>query len=156
MNVVKYTHLLLSSVLMAASGAALACGEMMVNSGKGLAFQSYLDSNPAEVLVLFTEDSDERAFAGLEQAGHHLKLVVNASQLAEELASGKYDIVIAEYALVDTVAPLASSTSGTRLLPIVARGLRRSTDVKERFKHVLEAGRGVSSYQAVIRRVMSQ
>jgi len=156
MNVVKLAQLLLFAGLIAGSQAALACGEMMVNAGKGLAFQGWLTPEPADVLVLFTDASDERAYAGLEQAGHHLTLVTDATQLAEALEQNSYDIVISSYDMVDTVAPLAASRQPTRLLPIVERSMRRSAAVRDRFDQFLIAGAGVRQYLSVIDRVLSR
>lgn len=156
MNVVKLTKSLLFAGLIAGSQGALACGEMMVNAGKGLAFQAWLAREPADVLVLYTDASDERAYAGLEQAGHHLTLVTDADQLAEALEQNSYDIVISSYDMVDTVAPLAASRQLTRLLPIVERSMRRSSAVRDRFDQFLVEGAGVGQYLSVINRILSR
>jgi hypothetical protein len=156
MNLAKLTKPLLFAALIGGSQAALACGEMMVNAGKGLAFQSWLAQVPANVLVLYTEGSDERTYAGLEQAGHHLTLVTDATQLAEELATGSYDIVIAEYDMADTVAPITAGRQATRFLPIVQKSMRKSEAVRDRFEQFLIEGTGVSRYLSVIDRVLSR
>lgn len=156
MNAVKFARPLLFAGLIVASQAALACGEMMVNAGKGLAFQSWLARVPADVLVLYTEDSDEAAYAGLEQAGHHLTLVTDSDQLAEALASGSYDVVIADYDMADTVAPIAASKQPTRFLPVIERSMRRNAAIRDRFDEFLIEGSGVNRYLSVIERLLSR
>jgi len=156
MNAIQFAKPLVVVASIAASQAAFACGEIMVNAGQGLAFQAWLAQEPAEVLVWYRDGSDERAYAGLEQAGHHLTLVTDETQLAEELASKNYDIVIASYDLVDTVTPLAASSQSTRILPIVERSMRRSAAIRDRFDQFLIEGTGVKRYLSVIDRVLSR
>jgi len=156
MNAARFAKSLLFLASMVGSQAALACGEMMVNAGQGLAFQAWLAQEPAEVLVWYRDGSDERAYAGLEQAGHHLTLVTDEMQLAEELANKRYDIVIASFDVVDTVAPLAASNPSARFLPIVGRAMRRSAAVRDRFDQFLVEGTGVRRYLSVIDRVLSR
>jgi len=156
MNAARFAKPLLFLAAMVGSQAALACGEMMVNAGQGLAFQAWLAQEPAEVLVWYRDGSDERAYAGLEQAGHHLTLVTDEMQLAEELANKRYDIVIASFDLVDTVTPLAASSESTRFLPIIERSMRRSAAVRDRFDQFLVEGTGVKRYLSVIDRVLSR
>ena len=156
MNAIKFAKPLLVVASIAGSQAAFACGEIMVNAGQGLAFQAWLAHEPADVLVWYRDGSDERAYAGLEQAGHHLTLVTDETQLAEELARNRYDIVIASFDLVDTVAPLAASSEPTRFLPIVERSMRRSAAVRDRFDQFLVEGMGVKRYLSIIDRVLSR
>ena len=156
MNGVKFAGSLLIAASIAGAQAARACGEMMVNAGQGLAFQAWLANEPADVLVWYRDGSDERAYAGLEQAGHRLTLVTDEIQLAEELARHSYDIVIASFDQVDTVAPLAASSEPTRFLPIVERSMRRSAAVRDRFDQFLVEGMGVRRYLSVIDRVLSR
>ena len=155
MKMVRITTWSLIAALVAGPQGALACGEMMVNAGKGLALQGYLAPNPARVLILYTDASHDREYAGLEQAGHELTLVADAEDLAAELATNHYDIVIAAFDMVDAVEQPVQSSDSTRLLPIVARSMRRSAEVRGRFSQFLVDGAGVRQFLSVINRALA-
>lgn len=155
MNMARLTKWSLVAALIAGPQAALACGEMMVNAGRGLALQGYLAPRPANVLILYTDASHDREYAGLEQAGHHLTLVADAEQLAQELAQNSYDIVIAAFDMVDTVTQEGAVGGSVQVLPIVARSMRRSAEVRARFDQFLVDGSGVRQFLAVINRALA-
>jgi hypothetical protein len=136
--------------------AALACGEMMFNAGRGLPFQSYLAPHPADVLVLWTDARHDEYYAALERAGHRITLVADAEDIAAELAANHFDIVIADFdALSQVPQAVASNTgSGPRLLPIIARNLRKSPQVRDRFEQFLIDGASIGQYLTVINRVL--
>lgn len=155
MNMARITTWSLIAAMIAGPQAAIACGEMMVNAGRGLALQAYLAPNPARVLILYTDASHDREYAGLEQAGHELTLVADAEELVEELANNRYDIVIAPFDMVDAVAQPIRSGDSARLLPIVARSMRRSAEVHDRFSQFLVDGSGVRQFLSVINRALA-
>ena len=133
---------------------ALACHEVVVAVGKGLASQAYIAPNPAEVLILWTDAGQDREYAGLELAGHRLTLVADLEELSDELARNRYDIVIAPLDFVDSVNQ-QTAASAVRVVPIVSREMRRSREIRARFDQYLVDGTGVARFLTVINRVMA-
>jgi CheY-like chemotaxis protein len=159
MNAVPLARRFLCVAMLLGPAAAMACGEMMFNAGKGLPFQTYLSPRPADVLILSDQSAAGReiAYGGLEQAGHRLTFVHDAGELKAAMATGRYDIVIVALESVDEVQPHVASRAGDgpRMLPVVARSARNSPQVKGRFEQVLLDGASVGQSLAVIERVLS-
>jgi len=134
----------------------LACGEMMFNAGKGLPFQSYIAPKPANVLVLWTDASYDSYYSQLMRAGHQVTLAIDAEDMERELAEHSFDIVIADFDSLDAVPARVATNSGPgpRLLPIVARNLRKSPQVRERFEEFLVDGASVGTFLTAINRAL--
>jgi hypothetical protein len=151
----------LSVVLLAcvaASGAALACGESMFNTGKGLEYQGYLAPRPATVLIYGTPDptsSDKQRAAlieGLKGAGHRVVVVADADAYAQALRAQKVDLVIADSASINTLAAAPDGTT-PRLVPVLAKGTPR--DQRDRFTLFLRDGAGLGQYLRAIDRALA-
>jgi hypothetical protein len=157
-------YIALASVLMLASAPTLACGEGMINAGKGLPYQGYLAPRPATVLIYASPDptaSDadrEVLYAGLTKAGHKLTVVKDAAALASALRERHYDVVITAFDAVDTVktatADVGSTASNTALLPVVARSDRDSPQLRSRFNAFLIDGASLGQYLKMIGKVL--
>ena len=156
MKPVKTLRKILLTAVAATPATALACGEMMFNAGKGLPFQSYIAPQPANVLVLWTDASYDTYYTELMRAGHQVTLAIDAADMERELAEHDFDIVIADFDALDEVPERVASNSapGPRLLPIVARNLRKSPQVSERFEQFLVDGASVGTFLIVINRVL--
>jgi hypothetical protein len=160
MNAVPMARRLLCVAMILGPAAAMACGEMMFNAGKGLPFQTYLSPRPADVLILSDQSAAGReiAYGGFEQAGHRLTFVHDLDELTAAMQVGRYDIVIVALESVDAVQPHVASHNGStpRMLPVVARSARNSPQVKGRFDQVLLDGASVGQSLAVIERVLAR
>lgn len=156
MRLTKTIKKFLLTAVAASPATAFACGEMMFNAGKGLPFQSYIAPQPANVLVLWTDASHDAYYAELMRAGHRVTLAIDAQDMEQALAQNDFDIVIADFdALNEVPAQVATNSgSGPRLLPIVARSLRKSPQVRDRFEQFLVDGASVGTYLTVINRVL--
>jgi hypothetical protein len=156
MKFTKAIDKVLLTAIFASPVSAFACGEMMFNAGRGLPFQSYLAPRPANVLVLWTNASHDAYYAELERAGHRITLVEDERDMALELDQGDYDIVIAEFDALNEVPQRVASNagSGPRFLPIVARNMRKSPQVRDRFEQILVDGASVGQYLTIINRVL--
>lgn len=156
MKFAKSIKTILLMTLAASPVGVFACGEMMFNAGRGLPFQSYRAPTPADVLVLWTDASHDAYYAELERAGHTITLVDTAEDMAWELEQNHFDIVIADFDSLSVVPEqvVAGSGSGPRLLPIVARKLRKSPQVRDRFDQYLIEGASLGQYLTVINRVL--
>ena len=165
MNRVFLACMALGSALALVSAPVLACGEGMLNAGKGLPYQGYLVPRPATVLIYANPDptaSDserDALYAGLKKAGHKLTVVSDASALTTALRERHFDVVIAAFDAADTVATAtadAGDAAGkTILLPVVTRGERNSPQMRSRFSAFLVYGAGLSQYLKVIGKSLS-
>lgn len=155
MNVVKIAAPAVLAALLAGPDFALACHELVVTTGRGLATQAYIAPNPTNVLVLHTDTSHDREYAGLRLAGHRLTLVADIEALADEIARNDYDIVITPFDVADVVMQRIAADDSVRVLPIVSRAMRRDPEVRDRFARYLVDGAGVARFLAVINRVMA-
>lgn len=92
--------------LLLASPSLLACGDKLVLLGRGIRFQRMLATkHPATILVylkpatgIAAADREYELRAILKFAGHKPLAVTSASEFSTELGSGKYDVVLADYA----------------------------------------------------------
>jgi hypothetical protein len=88
-----------------ASQAVLACGDKLVLLGRGIRFQRMLATkHPASILVylnpatgIAAADREYELRSLLKLAGHKPRAVATATELAKEIGSGSYDLILADY-----------------------------------------------------------
>lgn len=155
MNNTAFVRFLVPALLTLVPVAAQACGELRFNAGRGLPFQSYIAPRPADVLVVLGDAIQDGYLEALEEAGHRLTIVSNADAVATELGKRRYDIVIAGYDALDAVTPqVDSAPDSPRLLPVVARALRKDPLLLSRFSEILLDGASLGQYLTVINKVV--
>lgn len=139
--------------------AAQACGEGMFNTGKGLPYQAYLAPRPAAVLVYAEPGAsgtrDDTLYAGLQKAGHSVTVVRDAQSLHTAMREHRYDVVISTLDAVETVTSAESAQAPT-VLPVVARAVRNSPEVKNRFDLFLLDGASLGQYLRAINKVVTR
>lgn len=155
-----FMHTILAGALAIASTPASACGEGMINAGKGLPYQAYLAPRPATVLIYASPDPTtsvserDALYAGLQKAGHKLTVVGDAGALASALRDKHYDVVITAFDTLDTVATATADAGGsaahTTLLPVVARRDRNSPQLHSRFGAFVVDGASLGQYLKMI------
>jgi len=110
------------------SQSVLACGDKLVLLGRGIRFQRMLASkHPATILVylspgsgISTADREYQLRSLLKLAGHKPHAVTSAAELTTELGSGKYDVVLADYAEAATLEREVQAAKGKpALIPVV-------------------------------------
>jgi len=87
------------------SQSLFACGDKLVLLGRGIRFQRMIATkHPAAILVylnpgtgISAADREYQLRSLLKLAGHRPRSVTSAAELAMELGSGKYDLVLADY-----------------------------------------------------------
>lgn len=147
------------AALLVGAGPALACGESMFNTGKGLEFQAYLAPRPATVLIYGTPDpsaSDaqrKQLLAGLEEAGHRVVVVADADAYARALRGQKVDLVIAGASVVDTL--VATDAPTPRVIPVLPKGARAGATQGERMVVFLRGGASLGQYLRAIDRAVA-
>jgi hypothetical protein len=156
MNKPAVIRFLVPVLLALAPFGAQACGELRFNAGRGLPFQSYIATRPADVLVVRGAAVEEGYLEALEAAGHHLTIVASAGAVAAELGRQHYDVVIAGYEALEAVSPqVDAASSSPRLLPVVERALRKDP-VVTRFGQVLLDTASIGQYLTVINKLVTR
>ncbi|MGI9321401.1 MAG: hypothetical protein ACR2O5_08310 [Thiogranum sp.] len=98
----------------------LACGDSLYRVGKGVSYRVYTAPLPGSVLVYGESEGAKQLAEALAQSGHGVRLVDNQTDLAAELESGSYDVVIAPYSEHDSVEASAGNVQDlqTTYLPV--------------------------------------
>ncbi len=132
-------------VLMFAT-TTLACGDSLYRAGKGISYRTYSAPLPGNLLIFGASEGVKQLAEELARSGHNVQLVNNADQLASELESGNYDVVIAPYSKHQSVEATTASSS---FLPIATTDAeeklaKKSYDTvmvsrKDEIKHYLKA-----------------
>lgn len=99
---------------------AIACGDSLYRVGKGVSYRVYTAPLPGSVLVYGQSEGARQLAEALAQSGHGVRLVDNQVELAAELESGTYDVVIAPYSEHDSVEASAGNIDSlqTTYLPV--------------------------------------
>jgi hypothetical protein len=103
---------------------AQACGESLFRVGKGVAYRAQTAPLPGNVLVV---SPDTGLADRLAAAGHHITVVTNPEKIAQELRSGKYDVVLASYNDREIVAAqMAAAPSTTTYVPVTTESAQKA------------------------------
>ncbi len=86
-----------ASVTFCASFDAHACGESLFRVGRGVAYRAQTAPLPGNVLVVAPSAKSKELAERLAAAGHNVRVVDSPEQIAQEIRSGKYDVVLASY-----------------------------------------------------------
>ena len=99
---------------------AIACGDSLYRVGKGVSYRVYTAPLPGSVLVYGQSEGAKLLAEALAQSGHGVRFVKNELELAVELKSGDYDVVIAPYSDHSAVEGSAGASGGvsTTYLPV--------------------------------------
>ena len=102
------------------SSSAFACGDSLYRVGKGVSYRVYTAPLPGSVLVYGESEGARQLAEALAQSGHGVRHVASAPELAAELSSGTYDVVIAPYSDHSAVeaGKLTSGKIKTTYLPV--------------------------------------
>ena len=144
-----------------AAAPALACGESMFNTGKGLEFQAYLAPRPATVVIYGTPDPTasqkqrEELLSGLQSAGHRVLLVDDVDAYAQAVRAQKVDLVIADAVAIDTLAGAQGDAAAPRLLPVLSKGARADSAKGGRFELFVRGGARLGQYLRAIDKAVS-
>jgi len=102
------------------STTALACGESVFRAGKGVHYRAFTAPIPGTVLVYARTDSERSVAEGLRQAGHDVHVVASDDELAAELQSQAFDVIVAPIDLRGAVETTTSqSASHPDLIPVL-------------------------------------
>ena len=109
--------------MLVVSGSSLACGESVFRVGKGVQYRAFSAPIPGSVLVYARTDNEREVAENLRSAGHSVAVVSSDEELAHELQSQTFDVVVAHYSMRDVVEEQAAQiASRPDWLPIVDDG----------------------------------
>lgn len=115
-----FQRLAIAAILTASfSTTVLACGDSLYRAGKGTSYRTYSAPLPGNLLIYGASEGAKQLAEELARTGHEVRLVNNEADLATQLESGDYDVVIAPYSDHESVE---KSTSRTSYLPIAVAG----------------------------------
>ena len=118
---------LVAASLIAAPGVASACGASLFGGADGAVARNWRAPQAAHVVLYVDATLDRRGLGdpaafgrALARSGHQVTLARTPDELSRLLADGAVDVVVADLAVMDSVAADARrSGSAAALLPIV-------------------------------------
>ena len=131
---------LLMSIAFATPG--MACGDKLVQVGRGLRYQRANVIHPAAI-VLFVSPAFDRASARhlrseLQMVGHSVRVVEDRETLASTIASTRSDIVLTDVEDVDVVSrEISSSASKPTIIPVIQKSAHVAADIAARFPFLM-------------------
>ncbi len=124
----KIPGLIAAILVLGLPAPAIACGASLFGRSEGGVVRTWRAPNPAHVVVYVDASladrqlGDPQAFQrALERSGHAVTLAHNPPELSDALAAQPVDVVIADAAVIDSLAADARGQgSDASMLPIVA------------------------------------
>ena len=142
---------LAAGTMLVVSGNTFACGESMFRIGKGVHYRAFSAPIPGSVLVYANTDSERVVAENLRLAGHSVSVVANDDELARELQSQKFDVVVAPYSKREVVEEQsAQNASHPDWLPVVDDGSPDQRLARTQFDRVVATDDNVRKYLKAI------
>ena len=136
-------------------GNAFACGDKYLSVGRGARFQrGYVSHHPVSVAVFKSNVTARHDFLSrLSVAGHRLTVTDNAAKLDAMLATGKIDVVLADYqnaAMIESM--LSTHQTKPIFLPVVDAGSSSTQDAERKYRCRLntQSGKTEKNFLAVL------
>ena len=151
MRIMIFGTVMLASVFSMISENAAACGESMFRVGKDVHYRAYSAPIPGSVLV-YARTDDERAVAErLQQSGHDVHVVANDVDLALEMQSQQFDVVVAPYSKREAVEAQSSNiTSNSDWLPVVEKGTADERLARSQYNYTVTSDDDIRKYLKAI------
>jgi hypothetical protein len=130
---------------------AQACGESLFRVGKGVAYRAQTAPLPGNVLVV---SPDTGLADRLAAAGHHIKVVTSPEKIAQELRTGKYDVVLASFNDRDVVeAQIAAAAKAPAYVPVTTEAGQKA-EAAHSFERYLSDDDDFTQFLRVIHRTL--
>lgn len=142
---------LAAGTMLVVSGNTLACGESMFRIGKGVHYRAFSAPIPGSVLVYARTDSERVVAENLRSAGHRVSVVASDDELAREMQSQTFDIVVAPYSKREVVEEQSAQiASHPDWLPVVEKGSPDQRLARAEFDRVVSTDDDVRKYLKAI------
>jgi hypothetical protein len=165
MNRVLLSAVLSVIVLVQSGPTAQGCGDKLLALGRGVRFQrAFAAAHPASLLIYNTPASraaltkDRELQSALKSAGHKLVAIEDSRMLQQVLASGKYDVVLADLPEVAGLTQaLQSAPSHPVIVPVIYKPDKAALAAAGRqYSMVLKAPAKPVEFLAVIDELMKR
>ena len=144
----------LASVTFFTSIDANACGESLFRVGRGVAYRAQTAPLPGNVLVVAPSAQSKELAEKLSAAGHKVRVVDSPEQVAEEIRSGKYDVVLASYNDRQMIAADSSGVAkAPAYIPVATEDSQKAVAAKE-YPRSLSLDDDFTQYLRVIHRTL--
>lgn len=146
------------TVLIACSATFLsvdapACGESLFRVGKGLTYRDYTAPFPGNILIVAKTGAELAMVERLAAAGHHVHVVADAEEIADQLRGEQFEIVLAYYtqrAIVETQLRGSSVT----YLPVAHAGTTEEELAESEYRRSLSSDDSVKTFLKTIHRTL--
>ncbi len=143
--------------LTAISNGASACGESMFRVGKGVHYRAYSAPIPGSVLVYARTDQERAVADQLQEAGHSVQIVSNDVDLAMEMQTQQFDVVVAPYSKRDEVeAQSAEIATHPDWVPVIEKGSPDAKLAKSQYAHTVSSDDDVNKYLKAIHKSLKE
>jgi hypothetical protein len=141
----------------AISNDAFACGESMFRVGKGVHYRAYSAPIPGSVLVYARTDQERAVADQLQAAGHNVQVVSTDVELAMEMQSQQFDVVVAPYSKREAVEEQSAEiASHPDWVPVVESGSTDAKLAKAQYKHTVSIDDDIRKYLKAIHKSLKE
>jgi hypothetical protein len=139
---------------------AFACGDKLVQLGRGVRYQRARAVRPANIVMFLTDRSDRHAANRLRSdltfVGHRVQIVDDERAFASMLAANDIDIVLTDVENLQLVTEhVNSARSKPAIIPLINSSAKEATtEIRSRFPYVMLLSAHSFEQLSVISRVM--
>jgi len=155
--------MLLAAVGLLAAGGVTTAYACACHLGRGVRFErTSRAARPASILIYVSQKTGKSTLSGkelqsiLKQAGHKLETAEDTSKLEQDVKSGKFDLVLAEYP--DAVAAedlVREASANAVILPVMGKSQKAQYPAAtKQFAYVVKSMSDPSEYLSKIDQVM--
>lgn len=139
------------SFLVVSSSSVFACGESKFRVGKGVNYRAYSAPIPGSILV-YARTDDERAVATqLQDAGHRVQIVSSDIELALEMQTQQFDVVVAPYSKREVIEVKSNQTKADQgWVPVVGSDSGDAKLAKSNYRYTVRADDDIRKYLKAI------
>jgi len=135
----------------------LACGESMFRVGKDVHYRAYSAPIPGSVLVYARTDDERAVAARLQEAGHDVRVVGNDVEMALEMQSQQFDVVVAPFSKREAVEAQSSQiASHPDWLPVVEHGTADERLAKSQYGRTVTGDDDIRKYLKAIHKSLKK
>lgn len=146
-----------AGTMLVVSGNALACGESVFRVGKGVHYRAISAPIPGFVLVYARTDHERHVAENLSSAGHSVAVVASDKELAHEMQSQTYNVVVAPYSKREVIEE-QSAQIASRLdwVPVVDSGSTDQRLARSEFDQVVTTDDDIRMYLKAIHKSLKK
>lgn len=132
---------------------ALACGESLFRVGKGLTYRDYTAPFPGNILIVANTEGELAMVERLAAAGHHVHVISDPGQIADQLQDELFEIVMAYYSQREIVETQLRGSSIT-YLPVAHADTQEEQLAESVYRRSLTSDDSVKTFLKTIHRTL--